>query len=149
MWHTFSMTRPIIDLTKLKEHPALQYVVFSNKSSAMSFFSQIIKIWLHSSTSSQCFFAADRLVSWPAVLKLSFFHFPYLSISLPPAPTTLSISLSLLPEGFAGARHSTSVCLHSRELAITAVIKTRWKMRELEKRQIEKERDTERKTTLQ
>lgn len=87
------VTRPIIDLTKSWQHPGLQKlkhnVVFRNISSAMFFPSQIIKIWLRSSTSSQRF-TANRLVSWPAVLKLPFFHYRYLSISpslLPPQHT--------------------------------------------------------------
>lgn len=110
------VTRPIIDLTKSKQHPGLRKlkhnIVFCNKSSAMSFFppSQIIKIWLRGSTSSQCF-TANRLVSWPAVLKLPFFHYPYLSISPPILPPQHTHAHSTLPEGLAAATLCECVCV--------------------------------------
>lgn len=124
--HSSRVTRPITDLTKSRQHPGLQKlkhnVVFCNKSSAMFFPSQIIKIWLRGSASSHRF-TANRLVSWPAVLKLSFFHYPYLSISpslLPPQHT--HTHTQYIARGTCSSY--SSVCAHSGELPITAVIKT-------------------------
>lgn len=140
--HSSRVTRPIIDLTKSRQNPGLQNnVVFCNKSSAMFFPSQIIKIWLRRSTFSQRF-RANRLVSWPAVLKLPFFHYPYLSISpslLPPQHTHALYCQRDLQQLL------ECVCAHSGELPITAVIKTQHceKVRTagMEKRETEKEKE--------